>query len=85
MGASEPGEQLLAKRWSRRRTLLLIGLAAIGCGLLGTLIGTSLSDSLLRTMPMLFDPSLRLELLLYPWIIILLVDGSRSLRQRLDI
>src|ERR1700741_4473659 len=68
-------DQMLAKRWSKRRATLFIALAAIGCGLLGTLIGISLSDSLLSAMPMFFDPSLRLELLLYPWIMVLLIDA----------
>jgi hypothetical protein len=84
-GASDPGEQMLARRWSRRRALLFIALAATGCGLLGTLIGMSLNDSLLRAMPMFFDRSIRLELLLYPWIIVLLIDAGHSLSQRLDI
>jgi curved DNA-binding protein CbpA len=74
-----------AKRWSRRQAVLLIALAAIGCGLLGTLIGMSFSDSLLSAMPMFFDPSIRLELLLYPWIIVLLLDAGHSLSQKLDI
>ena len=84
-GASEPGEQMPAKRWSKRRALLFIGLAAMGCGLLGVLIGSSLSDSLAIAMPMFFDRSIRLELLLYPWIIVLLIDAGHSLSQRLDI
>ena len=54
-------DQMLIKRWSRRQAILFIALAAIGCGLLGTLIGMSFSDSLLSAMPMFFDPSLRLE------------------------
>ena len=74
-----------AKRWSRRQALLLITLAAIGCGLLGTLIGMSFSDSLLSAMPMFFDPSIRLELLLYPWIMVLLIDTVYSVSQRIDI
>jgi len=78
-------EQVLAKRWSRRQAILFIALAAIGCGLLGTLIGISLSDSLLSAMPMFFDPSIRLELLLYPWIMVLLLDAGHSLSQRIDI
>ena len=73
------------KRWSRRQAILLILLAAIGCGLLGTLIGMSFSDSLLSAMPMFFDPSIRFELLLYPWIMVLLIDAGHSLSQRLDI
>jgi len=73
------------KRWSRRQALLFIALAAIGCGLLGTLIGISFSDSLLTAMPMFFDPSIRLELLLYPWIMVLLVDTVYSVSQRIDI
>jgi hypothetical protein len=77
--------QMLAKGWSRRQAFLLIGLAAIGFGLLGTFIGMSLSDSLLIAMPMFFDPSIRLELLLYPWIMVLLIDAGHSLSQRLDI
>jgi hypothetical protein len=79
------GEQVLAKRWSRRQAVLFISLAAIGCGLLGTLIGMSFSDSLLSAMPMFFDPSIRLELLLYPWIMVLLIDAVYSLSQRIDI
>jgi len=74
----------LARR-SRRQAILFIALAAIGCGLLGTLIGMSFSDSLLSAMPMFFDPSIRLELLLYPWIMVLLIDAGYSLSQRIDI
>ena len=77
--------QVLAKRWSRRQAILFIALAAIGCGLAGTLIGISLSDSLLSAMPMFFDPSIRLELLFYPWIMVLLLDAGHSLSQRIDI
>jgi hypothetical protein len=84
-GASEPGDQGLAKRRSSRRVLLVIGLAATGCGVLGVLIGSSLNDSLLIAMPMFFDRSIRPELLLYPWIIVLLIDAGHSLSQRLDI
>ena len=72
-------------RWSRRQAILLIALSAIGCGLLGTLIGMSFSESLLSAMPMFFDPSIRLELLLYPWIMVLLLDAGHSLSQRIDI
>ena len=78
-------DQMLAKRWSRRQALLFIALAAIGCGLLGTLIGMSFSDSLLSAMPMFFDPSIRLELLLYPWIMVLLIDTVYAVSQRIDI
>lgn len=78
-------DEMLAKRWSRRQALLFIALAAIGCGLLGTLIGMSFSDSLLSAMPMFFDPSIRLELLLYPWIMVLLIDTVYSVSQRIDI
>ena len=78
-------DPMLAKRWSRRQAVLLILLAAIGCGLVGTSIGVSLSDSLLSAMPMFFDPSIRLELLFYPWIMVLLIDAGHSLSQRLDI
>ena len=78
-------DEMLAKRWSRRQALLFIALAAIGCGLLGTLIGMSFSDSLLSAMPMFFDRSIRLELLLYPWIMVLLIDAVHSLSQKIDI
>ena len=78
-------DPMLIKRWSRRQAILFIALAAVGCGLLGTLIGMSFSDSLLSAMPMFFDPSLRLELLLYPWIMVLLIDGVYLLSQRIDI
>jgi hypothetical protein len=83
--ADDRNDQALAKRWTRRQAILFIALAAIGCGLLGTLIGISLSESLLSAMPMFFDPSIRLELLLYPWIIVLLLDAGHSLSQRIDI
>ena len=78
-------DPVFAKRWSRRQAILFIALATIGCGLLGTLIGMSFSDSLLSAMPMFFDPSIRLELLLYPWIMVLLLDAGHSLSQRIDI
>jgi len=78
-------DPMLAKRWSRRQAILLVMFAAIGCGLLGTLIGISFSDSLLSAMPMFFDPSIRLELLFYPWIIVLVIDAVHLLSQRLDI
>jgi DnaJ domain len=83
--ADATDDSMLAKRWSRRQAILFIALAAIGCGLAGTLIGMSLSDSLLSAMPMFFDPSIRLELLLYPWIMVLLIDAVHSLSQRIDI
>ena len=78
-------DQMFPRRWTRRQAILVIALAAIGCGLLGTLIGMSFSDSLLSAMPMFFDPSIRLELLLYPWIMVLLLDTGHALSQRLDI
>ena len=78
-------DQMLVKRSSKRQAMLVIALAAIGCALLGTLIGISLSDSLLSAMPMFFDPSIRLELLLYPWIMVLLIDAVHSLSQKIDI
>lgn len=83
---SEPDEQMLEKRWSRRRALLCIGLARRDhVRAAGTLIGATLSDSLLIAMPMFFDRAIRLELLLYPWIMVLLIDAGHSLSQRLDI
>src|SRR5438874_8615600 len=42
---------LLGKALSGRRAVFLIGLAAIGCGLVGTLVGMSLSDLLPIAMP----------------------------------
>ena len=78
-------DQMLGKRWSKRQAILFIALAAIGCGLLGTLIGMSFSDSLLSAMPMFFDPSIRLEVLLYPWIMVVLIDAVHSLSQKIDI
>ena len=65
--------------------LLLIGLAAIVCGLMGTLVGISLSDVLSMAMPRFFDESIRLELLLYPWVMVLFLNGCHSLSQRLNI
>lgn len=79
------GDEPIFGSWSRGQTIAFIGMAAIGCGLLGTLIGVSLSDSLLIAMPMFFDRSMRPELLLYPWIMVLLIDAGHSLSQRLDI
>ena len=76
---------LLGKALSRRPALLLIGLAAIVCGLLGTLVGISLSDVLSLAMPRFFDQSIRLELLLYPWVMVLFLNACHSLSQRLDI
>jgi hypothetical protein len=84
-GATGDDEQVLANGWTRRQAFLFIGIAATGCGLLGTLIGMSLSDSLLTAMPMFFDRAVRLELLLYPWIMVLLIDAGHSLSQKLDI
>src|SRR2546421_10343302 len=46
---------LLRKALSGRRAVFLIGLAAIGCGLVGTLVGMSLSDLLSIAMPRFFD------------------------------
>ena len=82
---TDDGPTVDPKRWSRRQAILFILLAALGCGLLGTLIGISFSDSLLTAMPMFFDRAIRLELLFYPWIMVLLIDGVHSLSQRLDI
>jgi hypothetical protein len=70
---------------SRRSALLLIGLAAIVCGLVGTLVGISLSDVLSMAMPRFFDQSIRLELLLYAWVMVLFLNACHSLSQRLDI
>ena len=78
-------DQVHANRWSRRQAILLIAFSAIGCGLLGTLIGMSFSDSLLSAMPMFFEPSIRPELLFYPWIMVLLLDAGHALSQRIDI
>ena len=69
----------------RRPALLLIVLAAIVCGLMGTLVGLSLSDVLSMAMPRFFDQSIRLELLLYPWVMVLFLNTCHSLSQRLDI
>jgi len=76
---------LLGKALRRRPALLLIGLAAIVCGLMGTLVGISLSDVLSMAMPRFFDQSIRLELLLYPWVMVLFLNACHSLSQRLDI
>jgi DnaJ domain len=78
-------DQIVAKRWSRGQAILFIALTAIGCGLAGTLIGLSFSESLLSAMPLFFDPAIRLELLLYPWIMVLLIDELYALSQRIDI
>jgi len=84
-GAGVINLPLLGKALSRPPALLLIGLAAIVCGLMGTLVGISLSDVLSMAMPRFFDQSMRLDLLLYPWVIVLFLNACHSLSQRLDI
>jgi hypothetical protein len=84
-GAGVINLPLLGKGLSRRPALLLIGLAAIVCGLMGTLVGISLSDVLSMAMPRFFDQSIRLDLLLYPWVMVLFLNACHSLSQRLDI
>jgi hypothetical protein len=76
---------LVGKALRGRWALFLIGLAAIGCGLVGTLVGMSLSDLLSIAMPGFFDQSIRLELLLYPWVMVLFLNACHSVSQRLDI
>ena len=76
---------LLGKALSGRRAVFLIGLGAIGCGLVGTLVGMSLSDLLSIAMPRFFDQSIRLDLLLYPWVMVLFLNACHSVSQRLDI
>jgi DnaJ-like protein len=76
---------LLGKALSGPRALFFIGLGAIGCGLVGTLVGMSLSDLLSIAMPRFFDQSIRLELLLYPWVMVLFLNACHSVSQRLDI
>jgi hypothetical protein len=76
---------LLGKALRRRPALLLIGLAAIVCGLMGTLVGISLSDVLSLAVPRFLDQSVRLELLLYPWVMVLFLNACHSVSQRLDI
>ena len=84
-GAKGINLPLLGKAWSGPRALFLIGLAAIVCGLVGTLVGMSLSDLLSIAMPRFFDQSIRLELLLYPWVMVLFLNACHSVSQRLDI
>lgn len=84
-GAKWVNLPLLGKALSGPRALFLIGLAAIGCGLVGTLVGMSLSDLLSIAMPRFFDQSIRLELLLYPWVMVLFLNACHSVSQRLDI
>ena len=84
-GAKGVNLPLLGKALSGPRALFLIGLAAIGFGLVGTLIGMSLSDLLSMAMPRFFDQSNRLELLLYPWVMVLFLNACHSVSQRLDI
>lgn len=67
------------------KAYLYVGVGAVVCALLGTLIGISLSDSLLSAMPMFFDRTIRLELLLYPWIVVWMIDLVHSFAQRIDI
>ena len=69
----------------RGPAVLLIGLAAIMLGLMGTLVGISLSDVLSMVMPKFFDQSIRLDLLLYPWVMVLFLNACHSVSQRLDI
>jgi hypothetical protein len=84
-GAKGINLPLVGKALSGRRAVFLIGLAAIGCGLVGTLVGMSLSDVLSLAMPRFFDQSIRLELLLYPWVMVLFLNACHSVSQRLDI
>jgi DnaJ domain len=84
-GAKGVNLPLLGKALSGPRALFLIGLAAIGFGLVGTLVGMSLSDLLSIAMPRFFDQSIRLELLLYPWVMVLFLNACHSVSQRLDI
>ena len=84
-GARVVNLPLVGKALRGRRAVFLIGLAAIGCGLVGTLVGMSLSDLLSIAMPRFFDQSIRLELLLYPWVMVLFLNACHSLSQRLDI
>src|SRR4029079_10820005 len=67
-GAKRVNLPLVGKALSGRRAVFSIGLAAIVCGLVGTLVGMSLSDLLSIAMPRFFDQSIRLELLLCPWV-----------------
>jgi hypothetical protein len=48
-------------------------------------VGMSLSDLLSMAMPRFFDQSIRLELLLYPWVMVLFLNACHSVSQRLDI
>src|SRR5437660_880043 len=84
-GARVVNLPLVGKALRGRRAVFLIGLAAIGCGLVGTLVGMSLSDLLSIAMPRFFDQSIRLELLLYPWVMVLFLNACHSVSQRLDI
>jgi hypothetical protein len=84
-GAKGVNLPLVGKALSGRRAVFLIGFAAIVCGLVGTLVGMSLSDLLSIAMPRFFDQSIRLELLLYPWVMVLFLNACHSLSQRLDI
>ena len=73
------------RSFTKRQAYLYIGLAAVGCALLGTLIGTSLTNSLLSAMPMFFHSTLQWELLFYPWIVVLVIGTVHSLSQKIDI
>ena len=84
-GAKGVNLPLLGKALRGRRALFLIGLAAIVFGLVGTFVGMSLSDLLSMAMPRFFDQSIRLELLLYPWVMVLFLNACHSVSQRLDI
>ena len=84
-GAKAINLPLLGKALSGPRALFLIGLAAIVFGLVGTFVGMSLSDLLSIAMPRFFDQSIRLELLLYPWVMVLFLNACHSVSQRLDI
>jgi hypothetical protein len=84
-GARVVNLPVVGQALSGRRALFSIGLAAIGFGLVGTLVGMSLSDLLSMAMPRFFDQSIRLELLLYPWVMVLFLNACHSVSQRLDI
>ncbi len=84
-GATVVHLPLIGKSLSGPRALFFIGVAAVGCGLVGTLVGMSLIDLLSMAMPRFFDQSIRLELLLYPWVMVLFLNACHSVSQRLDI
>jgi hypothetical protein len=75
---------LLGKAWRGRRAVFLLSSRRSGAEV-DSLVGMSLRDLLSMAMPRFFDQSIRLDVLLYPWVMVLFLNACHSVSQRLDI